>query len=111
MKTNIHPNYTQVTITCNSCSATFTVGSTISDNITIDTCNNCHPFFTGKQKIVDIANKAKDFAKRQATANTLKQQIQAIKVQREEKKKTQQGQNVPLTLKDMVKMLKQGEKA
>ncbi|PIS18187.1 50S ribosomal protein L31, partial [Candidatus Collierbacteria bacterium CG09_land_8_20_14_0_10_46_12] len=51
MKTNIHPKYNQITITC-SCGATFQTGST-KDDIKVDICAKCHPFFTGEQRFVD----------------------------------------------------------
>ena len=61
MKQGIHPDYHEVTVVC-ACGATFKTGSTKpGDVIKVDICNKCHPFFTGKQKIVDIAGRADKF--------------------------------------------------
>ena len=51
MKKGIHPNYNRCTVTCISCGATFETGSTLKE-IKVDTCANCHPFYTGKQRFV-----------------------------------------------------------
>ena len=51
MKKNTHPKYQKCTVTCVSCGSTFETGSTLSE-IKVDTCSNCHPFYTGKQRYV-----------------------------------------------------------
>lgn len=64
MKENTHPNYHKVTVVC-ACGNTFETGSTVEgDTIKIDICNKCHPFFTGKQKIVDTSGRVERFKKR-----------------------------------------------
>ena len=64
MKENTHPNYHEVTVTC-ACGNSFKTGSTIEgDQMKIDICNKCHPFFTGKQKIVDTSGRVDMFNKR-----------------------------------------------
>lgn len=64
MKEKIHPNYHEVTVQC-ACGNTFKTGSTVKDDvIKIDICNKCHPFFTGKQKIVDTSGRVEKFQKR-----------------------------------------------
>ncbi|MET0773177.1 MAG: 50S ribosomal protein L31 [Chloroflexota bacterium] len=63
MKPGIHPTYHQATVTCASCHTTFTVGST-SPSLRVDVCSNCHPFYTGKQTIVDTAGQVERFQKR-----------------------------------------------
>lgn len=64
MKENLHPNYHEVTVTC-ACGNSFKTGSTIEgDQMKIDICNKCHPFFTGKQKIVDTSGRVERFNKR-----------------------------------------------
>jgi len=61
MKTDIHPEYTNVEVTC-SCGNTFVTKSTMAkDNFHIEVCSNCHPFYTGKQKIVDTAGRVDKF--------------------------------------------------
>ena len=52
MKADIHPRYEDITARC-SCGNEIKTRSTLSKDITIDVCSRCHPFFTGKQKIVD----------------------------------------------------------
>lgn len=64
MKKEIHPDYREVTVTC-ACGNTFKTGSVSDkDTIKIDICNKCHPFFTGKQKIVDTSGRVDRFKKR-----------------------------------------------
>ena len=63
MKPDIHPKYQQATVTCASCHTTFQVGSTRPD-LHVDVCSSCHPFFTGKQTIIDTAGQVERFQKR-----------------------------------------------
>ncbi|MCK7489941.1 MAG: 50S ribosomal protein L31 [Anaerotruncus sp.] len=63
MKNGIHPKYYQVTVTCSTCGNTFTTGST-SKELRVDTCANCHPFFTGKQKFTAADGRVDRFNKR-----------------------------------------------
>ena len=62
MKEKIHPQYHQITITC-ACGATYETGSTKKD-YHVELCSACHPFFTGKQKLVDSAGRVDRFQKR-----------------------------------------------
>lgn len=62
MKKDIHPEYQQTTIRC-ACGNELEVGSTKSD-IRVEICSNCHPFFTGKQKLVDTAGRIERFRKK-----------------------------------------------
>lgn len=64
MKDNIHPAYKTVKVQC-ACGATFTTGSTKNtDVLKVDICSKCHPFFTGKQKLVDTGGRVDKFKKR-----------------------------------------------
>jgi large subunit ribosomal protein L31 len=63
MQTDIHPQYTDVTVKC-SCGNTFTTRSTKGGSLTVELCNECHPFFTGKQKLVDSGGRVERFNKR-----------------------------------------------
>ena len=64
MRADIHPNYHEVTVTC-ACGATFVTGTTKEgDVMKVDVCSNCHPFFTGKQKLVDTGGRIDKFKKR-----------------------------------------------
>ncbi len=60
MKADIHPNYDAVTVTC-SCGNSFETRSTAGKALSIEVCSQCHPFFTGKQKIVDTAGRVDKF--------------------------------------------------
>ncbi len=62
MKEGIHPNYKKTTVTC-ACGNTFETGST-KENLRVEICSNCHPFFTGKQKLVDTGGRVERFKKR-----------------------------------------------
>ncbi len=62
MKENIHPKYEQTTITC-ACGNVIETGSTRGD-IHVEVCSKCHPFFTGKQKLVDTGGRVDRFKKR-----------------------------------------------
>ena len=62
MKQGIHPNYEQTTIRC-ACGAVFETSST-KPNMRVDICSKCHPFFTGKQKLVDTGGRVDRFKKR-----------------------------------------------
>lgn len=70
MKKDIHPEYHKdATVTC-ACGNTFVTGSTVAD-IKTELCDACHPFFTGKQKIVDTARRVEKFEKKMAKKETL----------------------------------------
>jgi large subunit ribosomal protein L31 len=62
MKPNIHPNYVEARVIC-ACGETFTTRSTKKE-IHIEICSVCHPFFTGKQKLVDTAGRIERFQKK-----------------------------------------------
>ena len=62
MKEGIHPTYEQTTIRC-ACGNVFTTGSTKKD-IRVEICSKCHPFYTGKQKLVDTGGRVDRFNKR-----------------------------------------------
>ena len=62
MREGIHPEYYQAEVTCN-CGNTFVTGST-KENIHVEICSKCHPFYTGKQKLVDSAGRVDKFKKR-----------------------------------------------
>jgi large subunit ribosomal protein L31 len=64
MKKGIHPNYKKVKVTCTSCGAEFETGSTLGKDIRVDTCSNCHPFYTGKQRFGQVAGRAETFFKK-----------------------------------------------
>ncbi len=63
MKPEIHPKYQEIKVTC-SCGNSFATGSTNSDDLSIEVCSQCHPFYTGKQKSLDTAGQVDKFRRR-----------------------------------------------
>jgi large subunit ribosomal protein L31 len=63
MKAEIHPKYEKVTVTCTTCGNVFEGGSVLKE-IRVDTCSQCHPFYTGKQKFAQAAGQVDKFNKR-----------------------------------------------
>ncbi|MCB1200786.1 MAG: 50S ribosomal protein L31 [Leptospiraceae bacterium] len=62
MKAEIHPNYQETTIKC-ACGAEYKTRSTSTD-LQVEICSSCHPFYTGKQKLVDTAGRVDKFKKK-----------------------------------------------
>ncbi|MDL2236070.1 50S ribosomal protein L31 [Christensenellaceae bacterium OttesenSCG-928-L17] len=62
MKKEIHPNYGEATVRC-ACGETFTSGS-VKDELKVEICSKCHPFYTGRQKLVDSGGRVDRFKKR-----------------------------------------------
>lgn len=72
MNQKIHPKYyTDAIVTCNGCGTTYTIGST-KEKLSVELCSNCHPFYTGKQKLVDTAGRVDRFRARAAKAGEKK---------------------------------------
>jgi len=69
MQKDIHPKYDIKTKATCACGATFEVGSTMGD-INMEICSNCHPFYTGNEKIMDTAGRVERFNKRRAATVT-----------------------------------------
>lgn len=63
MKPEIHPNYNEINVQC-SCGHTFQTRSTLEKDLHLDICSKCHPFYTGKQKMIDTAGRVDAFRKR-----------------------------------------------
>ena len=63
MKDGIHPNYQPTTIRC-ACGETFVTRSTKGSELRVDICSKCHPFYTGKQKLVDTSGRVDKFNKK-----------------------------------------------
>ena len=63
MKADIHPAYTEITVTC-SCGASYPTRSTRRQDFTVDVCQEFHPFYTGKQKVLDTGGRIDRFNKR-----------------------------------------------
>ncbi|URQ63057.1 50S ribosomal protein L31 [SAR86 cluster bacterium] len=63
MKKEIHPTYSKITATC-SCGNVMELNSTLKNDINVEICSNCHPFYTGQQKIVDTGGRVQRFEKK-----------------------------------------------
>lgn len=63
MKADIHPNYTDIKATC-SCGNVIETRSTMGSDLTLDVCSQCHPFYSGKQKVLDTGGRIDRFKKR-----------------------------------------------
>lgn len=105
MKKNIHPQYyTDAVVTC-ACGNTFTTGSTLK-TIRVEICSKCHPFYTGKQRIVDTENLVKKFEAKRKEAKKKKSVSKKEKKSRRRAKVSEIRGKKALTLKDMLKDLK-----
>jgi large subunit ribosomal protein L31 len=69
VKTEIHPNYAETRVVC-SCGNTFVTRSTKPGELHIELCNECHPFFTGRQKLVDSGGRVEKFQRRYGTSGS-----------------------------------------
>lgn len=67
MKAEVHPKYQTITFSC-ACGASFVAGSTIEEDFHTEICSNCHPFYTGKQKLVDSSGRVDKFMARMKKA-------------------------------------------
>ena len=75
MKAAIHPEYKEITVSC-TCGNTFRTSSTLGHDLQVEVCSNCHPFYTGKQKIVDTAGRVDKFRRKYGSgATTARHQV------------------------------------
>ena len=86
MKPGIHPDYQEVTVHC-ACGASWTTRSTKPD-LHLDICSNCHPFFTGRQKLLDIEGRVDRFTKKFGAQTVEKRKVAAKAVKDAKAKKT-----------------------
>lgn len=97
MKANIHPTwYGDAKVTC-ACGTTFTVGSTMPE-IHLEVCSNCHPFYTGESKYIDILGRVEKFQARQRMAKPTSNKSKAENIEAEVES--------PKSLKDILKEIK-----
>jgi large subunit ribosomal protein L31 len=79
MKEGIHPDYHEITVAC-ACGHTFKTKSTFKGNLMrLEVCSNCHPFFTGKQKLLDTAGRVERFQRKYAKSTEAIKQAAAAK--------------------------------
>jgi large subunit ribosomal protein L31 len=76
MKTGIHPKYYKTRIVC-ACGNVIETASTKGETFSVEICSACHPFFTGKMKLVDMAGRVEKFQKKSATAATVQAETKA----------------------------------
>lgn len=89
MKKDIHPTwYPEVKVVC-ACGNTWTTGSTVEE-IRVDVCSQCHPFFTGQQRIVDTAGQVERFTRKVETAQKLRAEAKVREKARREREKARQ---------------------
>ena len=84
MKANLHPTVFETTVHCNGCNTTFTSHTTV-EAITVEICSNCHPFYTGKQKLLDTAGRVDRFKARQAAATKMAEGRAAVENKKDTK--------------------------
>jgi len=97
-KKELHPQYyPEAKITCSSCKNVFTAGST-QPEMTVEICSNCHPFFTGKEVILDTEGRVEKFEKKRKAGEAGRKEKAAKKAAAEPK----EGQKRPMTLKELL---------
>lgn len=107
MKEAIHPAYyPEAKVSCSGCGREFTVGSTAKE-IRVELCSNCHPFYTGKQKLVDTAGRVERFKERAAKAKQAKSSAKAPAPQVESKQSDQAAESSEPTPADRLAAMKQ----
>lgn len=85
MQSSIHPKFfTEAKVHCRSCGSNFTTGSTV-ENIMVEVCSKCHPFYTGEQRYLDTKGRVKKFEEQRAKAQKLQQQYGDKKKKKDKK--------------------------
>ncbi len=105
MRSNIHPQvYTDAKVTC-VCGANFATTST-KQNITVEICSNCHPFYTGQQKFVDTEGRIDKFAKKLKLSEAKAKAVADIKSTKKDKKTGSKQSASKVTLKEILESSK-----
>jgi len=78
MKKDIHPEYFEDAKVICACGSTFTTGSTVKE-MRVELCSNCHPFYTGKQKVVDTQGRVERFKRLKEKTSTIKKTAKSKK--------------------------------
>lgn len=103
MKSGIHPTWNnEVTVTC-GCGNTFTTGATMSE-ITVDICSQCHPFFTGEMKFVDVQGRVEKFQAKMKASQDFKKTVTSKKAEKKLKQK-----QATRSLKDVLTEMKHAQ--
>lgn len=109
MKKKIHPKYhKEVKVVCSSCGNIFTVGGATVESMNVDYCNKCHPAFTGEKKVADTTSSIQRYKEREEQTKQLQKKHKDIKAKKakQEKAKSGKAQKGPVTLKDILKDMK-----
>lgn len=101
MKSAIHPAYNKTVIVCNTCKTEYQLGSTATD-IRVELCSNCHPFYTGKETLVDTDNLVDKFNKKREQVNA--KALRSKKDKQAERKAKAQSRGTT-TLRDMLSQI------
>ena len=88
MRPEIHPKYSEIKATC-SCGNIILIRSTLAEDINLEVCSSCHPFYTGKQKLVDTGGRVEKFEKRFGKKSKSKQK-EDLKIETQEINKPEQ---------------------
>jgi large subunit ribosomal protein L31 len=97
-KKEIHPQYfPEAKVTCSSCGNTFTTGST-QPELKVEVCSNCHPFYTGKEVLMDTLGRVEKFEKKRVAGEAGRKVKEAKRAAAE----PAEGQKRPLSLKDLL---------
>ena len=97
-KEELHPTYyPEAKVTCTSCKNTFTVGST-QPELKVEVCSNCHPFYTGKEVLMDTQGRVEKFEKKRAAGEAGRKVKEAKRAAAE----PPEGQKRPLSLKELL---------
>lgn len=103
MKTDIHPKYySNCKVTC-VCGNTFLTGST-EPEIKVELCSACHPFYTGKQKLVDTARRVEKFTAKVSAKDSIAKTKKGKKVKRAERAEVRARKEVVVKTKDLKKI-------
>ena len=84
MKKDIHPEFFPKAKAKCACGASFEIGST-SPELKVDICSKCHPFFTGKEKLIDTAGKVEKFKARKAKAEAIHKKVKKARAKKQKK--------------------------
>lgn len=97
MKANIHPKFNdEIVVTCSSCSNSFTTGST-KEKLQVEVCSNCHPFFTGEQRLLDTKGRAETFRRKMENA-----QVYQTKAKDKKSKNTKKDDSQTKSLRELL---------
>lgn len=109
MKTNLHPNWQECTVTC-ACGNSFVTHATVA-TMQVDICNKCHPFFTGEQRYVDKQGRIDKFKQKMATSKRKRAEAEAKRAEKVAKTKATQDPAEKKSFKQMLSQAKREQEA